>query len=362
MSESPTVVVAMSGGVDSSVAAAILVERGFKVIGMMLRLWSEPGSEETNRCCTPDAMAQARRVAGRLKIPFYVVDAKEAFKDIVVQTFISGYSSGITPNPCLECNKQIRWGLLYEEALRMGADYLSTGHYARLSEDEHGWKHLLRGVDAAKDQSYVLSVLRQDHLRHSLFPIGEFTKAEVREMARKWGMIVADRPDSQDLCFLAGGNYREFLSRHQPGAFIPGEVVDMDGNVLGFHQGLANYTIGQRKGLGVSSPDPLYVIAKDVDNHRLVVTGAKNLGKQDFKITGMNWLLRDPLRSPMRVSVKIRYKAREVPSWIQPESATIISVHVDEPLRDITPGQQAVFYLGETCLGGGIISYQGVTP
>jgi tRNA-uridine 2-sulfurtransferase len=360
MGERQTVVIAMSGGVDSSVAAGLLVERGYRVIGMMLRLWSEPGFEETNRCCTPDAMAQARRVAGHLDIPFYAVDVQKPFREIVVESFLSGYAKGITPNPCLACNRQIRWGLLYEEALRIGADYLATGHYVRRRVDEDGWVTLHRGVDPAKDQSYVLSVLQQEHLRHSLFPVGELTKPEVRELARKWGMIVADRPDSQDLCFLAGRDYRDFLANYAPDTIRSGEIVDPQGKVIGIHQGLANYTIGQRKGLGVSSLIPLYVIAKDKHSNRLIVGQDQLLGRKDFKVIGLNWLDRELPSVPFQADVKIRYKAQEVPAWIQPESDTIMNIHVDEPLRDITPGQQAVFYRGDVCLGGGTISEQEV--
>ena len=254
------VAVAMSGGVDSSVAAALLKERGYAVVGMMLRLWSEPGTEDSNRCCTPDAMALARRVAAKLDIPFYVVDAKEIFRKTVVQTFLDGYASGETPNPCLICNRQIRWTFLLEHALALGADLMATGHYARLAWSTDGRVQLRRATDATKDQSYVLHVLDQARLKRALFPVGDYLKRDIRVLAGQYGLPTASRKESQDLCFLAGGNYRDFLRRNSANMPRPGPIVDRGGRVLGEHAGLANYTIGQRKGIGVAGPFPLYVI------------------------------------------------------------------------------------------------------
>ncbi len=360
MSKNQTVVVAMSGGVDSSVAAGLLVEQGYRVIGMMLRLWSEEGKEETNRCCTPDAMSQARRVAARLGIPFYAFDVQKPFRDIVVEAFLTGYAAGITPNPCLVCNRQIRWGVLYEEARSLGADFMATGHYVRTRKQDSGWVQLMRGVDAAKDQSYVLSVLSQEHLQHSLFPVGELSKPEVRELARKWGFSVANRPDSQDLCFLAGGDYRDFLARNAPESLLPGDIVDITGHVVGRHQGLAYYTIGQRKGLGIASENPLYVVAKVAAENRIVVGAKEDLGQTEFRVTGFNWMIEQPPTEPFEADVKIRYKAKEALAFVAPESARQVTIRVQEALRDITPGQQAVLYQGELCLGGGLISEDGV--
>src|SRR5512146_1277332 len=245
----PTVVVAMSGGVDSSVTAALLKQQGYDVIGMMLRLWNEPGKEAANRCCTPDAMELARRVAAKIGIPFYAVDAQQAFYDQVVKYFMDGYSQGDTPNPCLVCNRSIRWEFLLQRALSLGAKHMATGHYVRLLREESGQAHLLRAIDRTKDQSYVLHVLDQVKLAHALFPLGEFTKPQVRQMARDFNLPVAERADSQDLCFLADDNVRNFLLRHVPGIQQPGPIYDREGNRLGDHQGLAFYTIGQRKGL-----------------------------------------------------------------------------------------------------------------
>jgi tRNA-uridine 2-sulfurtransferase len=358
-SDKPTVVVAMSGGVDSSVAAALLVERGYRVIGMMLRLWSEPGTEEENRCCAPDAMALARRVAASLGIPFYAVDVQERFYETVVQSFIDGYSQGVTPNPCVVCNRQIRWGFLLERAQAFGADFMATGHYARLlrMQDESGGEQvrLLRGLDVAKDQSYVLSALSQEQLRQSLFPVGEFAKPVVRDLARKFNLPVASRADSQDLCFLANRDYRAFLNRHVPQVGKPGPIVNTAGDVVGEHQGLAFYTIGQRKGLGLASPEPLYVLDKKLTSNTLVVGPENELGRKELLAADLNWISGQPPVEALRVKTKIRYKAAEVWATLSPFAEDQVRVEFDQPLRDITPGQRVVFYQEDECLGGGTI-------
>jgi tRNA-uridine 2-sulfurtransferase len=355
MNTVPTVVVAMSGGVDSSVAAALLVERGYRVIGMMLRLWSEPGMEGENRCCTPDAMALARRVSAQLGIPFYAVDVQNRFHEVVVKSFIKGYAQGVTPNPCILCNREIRWGFLRERALAFGADYLSTGHYARLDTGDDSPIRLLRGKDLAKDQSYVLSVLNQKQLGQTLLPVGEYTKPEVRELARRYGLPVASRADSQDLCFLAGRDYRGFLSRHAPEITRPGKIVDPAGQVVGEHQGLAFYTIGQRKGLGVASPRPLYVLSKDLRENVLVVGPEEALGQRELLAADINWVAGEPPAEPLFAQVKIRYQAHEAEARVTPLPDRQARVVFENPLRDITPGQRVVFYNGEECLGGGTI-------
>lgn len=241
------VVVAMSGGVDSSVAAALLVEQGYDVVGMMMRLWSDDamGGPEHNRCCTPEQMADARRIADHLGIPFYVLDTKDVFRSTVVQFFIDAHRDGFTPNPCIECNRHIRFEFLQQNALAMDADYLATGHYARIHKDEDGVHTLKRGIDENKDQSYVLSVMGQYELSHAMFPIGEFPKSEVRELAAKFGLQVESKKDSQDLCFLGNRDYRDFLDIHAPETQVPGPVVLSNGEQIGTHDGLVNYTIGQ---------------------------------------------------------------------------------------------------------------------
>ncbi|MEW5868289.1 MAG: tRNA 2-thiouridine(34) synthase MnmA [Chloroflexota bacterium] len=351
----PRVVVAMSGGVDSSVAAALLAQQGYPVVGVMLRLWNEPGSEEHNRCCTPDAMAQARRVAAILGIPFYAVDAQEIFRQQVVQALIDGYTQGATPNPCLVCNRRIRWGFLWQRAQALGGERLATGHYARLQSDGNGRMQLLKGCDEGKDQSYVLHMLNQEQLAHTLLPLGGYSKAQVREMARRFGLPVAERPDSQDLCFLGEGDYRSFLSRHAPQVEAPGTILTQSGESLGEHRGLAFYTIGQRKGLGLSAPQPLYVLAKDLQRNALIVGRLEELGGQELTAAEVNWIAGQAPKQPVRAQAKIRYKAQ--PEWAQvtPLEGQRAQVRFERRLRDITPGQAVVFYDGETCLGGGTI-------
>ncbi|MEW5829495.1 MAG: tRNA 2-thiouridine(34) synthase MnmA [Chloroflexota bacterium] len=352
----PKVVVAMSGGVDSSVAAALLKQQGHDVTGMMLRLWSEPGKEDSNRCCTPDSMAMARRVAAKLDIPFYVVDAKDIFRSTVVEYFLDGYARGATPNPCLLCNRQIRWTFLLEHALAIGADFMATGHYVRIQNSESGMQNLLRAVDHSKDQSYVLHVLTQDKLKHALFPVGEYPKTEIRKIAASLNLPVHKRPDSQDLCFLAGDDYRNFIRRNAPQMLVPGEIVNTDGTVIGGHSGLANYTIGQRKGLGLSSPVPLYVISKHAASNTLVVGTQDELGSHELTARQVNWISGEAPDGPFQAEVKIRYTAREAWAEVTPlESGTQARVRFDAPQRDITPGQAAVFYDGDRLLGGGII-------
>ncbi|MFZ6027851.1 MAG: tRNA 2-thiouridine(34) synthase MnmA [Chloroflexota bacterium] len=348
------VVVAMSGGVDSSVAAALLQQQGYAVIGMMMRLWNEPGAADANRCCTPDAMALARRVAARLGIPFYAVDAQQVFRDTVVEYFLDGYARGETPNPCLACNRHIRWDFLLKHARAMGADYLATGHYARLRAVD-GKTQLLKGVDEKKDQSYVLSVLTQEKLAHALFPLGNYTKPQVRQLARDFGLPVAERSDSQDLCFLGNGDYRDFLLRHAPQVNEPGPILDRGGRRLGCHTGLAFYTIGQRKGLNIASSVPMYVLAKDTEQNALIVGDAHALGQDELVASQVNWLAGEAPAAQFRAGIKIRYKAAEAAGTVLLLDTTRAHVKFDEPLRDITPGQGVVFYEGEVCLGGGLI-------
>jgi tRNA-uridine 2-sulfurtransferase len=355
MSKLPTVVVAMSGGVDSSVAAALLVEQGYPVVGIMLRLWSEPGMESENRCCTPDDMAVARRVAARLDIPFYAVDARDYFRKEVVEGFIEGYRAGWTPNPCVRCNQNVRWGFLLDQAKKLGAEYLATGHYARLDRGQDNKIRLLRGVDESKDQSYVMSVLNQQQLAHTLFPLGDYRKEQVRELATRHRLAAAKKPDSQDLCFLGNQDYRQFLIRNAPDVVRPGLIVNQSGETVGKHQGLAFYTIGQRKGLGIASTDPLYVLEKDVRQNVLVVGGKAALGHSELTAVGFNWISGHAPGEPVRAHVKIRYKAAPAEAILYPGDGNEVCIRFNQPLRDITPGQRAVAYDGDTVLGGGMI-------
>jgi len=350
----------MSGGVDSSVAAALLKAEGYDVIGLMLRLWGEPAGPDgtLNRCCSPDAIAQARRVAEILDIPFYVIDAQAPFKARVVDFFVESYAAGLTPNPCLECNRHIRWDFLLKRALALGAQYLATGHYARIRRDEAGGCQLLKAADERKDQSYVLSVMKQDQLAHALFPDGQYRKPEIRALAREFGLPVADREESQDLCFLADGDYRRFIRERAPEALRPGPIVRRDGTLVGTHQGLPNYTIGQRKGIGAAGPEALYVLTTRLAANALVVGTAAELGRDRLTAAEVNWITGGPPEGPLRAQVKIRYKA--APAWatVSPLPGNRAEAVFEATVRDITPGQAAVFYDGEVCLGGGSIERQ----
>ncbi len=351
------VVVAMSGGVDSSVAAALLKEQGYDVVGLMLKLWSDGDSGRANRCCTPADVDAARAVANQLAIPFYLINIADSFKATVVDYFIDEYVAGRTPNPCLMCNRHIRYELLLNKALSLNAQYLATGHYARVRHSD-GQYQLLRGVDAQKDQSYVLSVLGQQELAHALWPLGGLTKPQVRELAARFNLAVAEKAESQDLCFLATGDYRDFLVRYAPaGSIRPGEIRDTTGKVLGEHQGLPFYTIGQRKGIGLAASEPLYVIALDAAQNAVIVGPQRELGRDSCTARDMHYVSGVQPIEPFRASAKIRYKAREAAVTVQPHGANAY-VAFDETQRDITPGQGLVLFDGDVVIGQGFIAQE----
>ena len=347
------IVIGMSGGVDSSVAAALLKDQGYDVIGIMLRLWSDHGTQ--NRCCAPDDQDQARYIAGLLSIPFYVIDAQESFYQNVVLPFIDGYAQGSTPNPCINCNRSIRWSFLLDRAESMGANYFATGHYARIRERSNTEFFLLKGSDGSKDQSYVLHVLTQETLKKTYFPLGELTKTQVRKLAKDYSLPVADRPDSQDLCFVGQGDYRDFLRRVNPSLTKPGPIQDLSGTQLGEHDGLFDFTIGQRKGLGITGPEPFYVLKKDFQNNTLIVGLKEDLGKDMFIADQINWISGKKPQQPVKANIKIRYKSNEIPGIITPQEGNRVKINLSSSPPDITPGQAAVFYQEDLCLGGGII-------
>lgn len=343
--------VAMSGGVDSSVAAALLVEQEFDVVGVMLHLWAE----KENRCCAPEAVDDARAVAGQLGIDFYLVDYEAEFKACVVDYFVAEYSRGRTPNPCLACNREIRFGRLLRHAQALGADWMATGHYARITEIG-GMHRLQKGADPHKDQSYVLYMLGQEELRRLIFPVGAYTKAQVREMARERGLPVADRDESMEICFVTDDDYRRFLREHAPQSVQPGPILDTSGREIGRHQGLPYYTIGQRRGLGIAAPEALYVLRLDVARNALIVGPARELGRRSLLADEVTYVSGRPPAEPVRVQAKIRYKAILADATWTPLEAGHARVEFNAPVRDSTPGQAVVAYQGDLVLGGGIIS------
>jgi tRNA-specific 2-thiouridylase len=349
-------VVAMSGGVDSSTAAALLVEEGYEVIGVMMRLWAEGGEGgAANRCCSPEAVEDARHVCQILDIPFYLINCENDFKHYVVDYFVSEYASGRTPNPCLACNRYIKFGLLLRHALSLDAQYLATGHYARIRR-ANGYYQLLKGVDRQKDQSYALYMLGQEELAHLLFPLGDYAKDEVRAIALERGLPVAERAESQDLCFAHDNDYRRFLRTHAPETIQPGPIVDTAGRVIGQHKGLPFYTIGQREGMGIAAPEALYVLEMDAERNTIVAGTKAELGRRELIAHQVSFVSGKAPASPVEAMAKIRYKAVEAKATLTPVDENTVALAFVEPQRDITPGQGVVFYQGEVVLGGGIIA------
>ena len=346
-----SVAVAMSGGVDSSAAAAILLEQGYEVFGVSLHLWQE-GQESSEKS---EAVEQARRVAVQLGIPFAAIDAREHFYANVVQSFVQDYLKGITPSPCVGCNRTVKWEAMLSYIKRQNIDCVATGHYARLEQDETGRVHLLRGSDPGKDQAYMLAFLGQDELSQTLLPIGGYEKAEIRAIARGLGLESAERSDSQDLCFLPGGDYRRFIQENAAEVIRAGKIVTPTGKVLGEHQGLPFYTIGQRKGLGISTAEPVYVLQKDIANNQLVVAEKAALRKKGFVVGRVNWIFGSPAFQAIRAQVKIRYRASLTWGQLKVMESGQVHIQLDEAQVDITPGQVAVFYQDDEVLGGGII-------
>ena len=358
---SETIVVGMSGGVDSSVAAALLVEAGHRVIGVTLRVWPwEESKDPTQRfgsCCSPETVNDARRVARQLGIPHYLLNSEKEFDSTVIADFTQEYLNARTPTPCVVCNRSVKFGSLLQRGRAWEAAAVATGHYARLSRNAAtGRMCLLRGRDARKDQSYFLWPLTQGQLEGARFPVGEMRKEEVREKARALGFSVADKPESQEVCFIPDDDYRGFLRRRTPHAFSPGPILDKGGGVLGQHQGLANYTVGQRKGLGLSLGKPLYVIALDPGRNAVVVGEEVDLHASRLVATQVNFIPFEQLNGPIRVEAKIRSSHSGAGATLYRGGDGTVEVHFEHPQRAVTPGQSVVFYQGEQVIGGGIIA------
>ncbi|MBI2301778.1 MAG: tRNA 2-thiouridine(34) synthase MnmA [Armatimonadetes bacterium] len=351
------VAVAMSGGVDSSVAAALLCDAGWEVVGLTMRLGSSAGWEATHACCGLTELHDARRVADKLGIPHYVLNHAERFEAEVIADFVDEYARGRTPNPCIRCNQHIKFATFLDHARAFDCTHVATGHYARIHPNADTFRYeLWRGADTAKDQSYVLHTLTQAQLAAALFPLGSFTKPMVRAVAAELDLPVADKPESQDLCFVAEGGYAQFVAERRPDAAIPGPILDRDGRLIGTHRGLVQYTVGQRHGLGVAGDAPLYVSEIRAPENALVVEPAATAGRRACRVSELMWVSHAPTDEPLRCLAMVRYRMMALPAVLEPAAGGAI-LTFDEPLRGISPGQSAVCYDEQgRVLAGGVIA------
>jgi tRNA-specific 2-thiouridylase len=352
------VIVGMSGGVDSSSAAALLIEQGFDVIGITLKVWPQDCvSRAEDKCCGPQAVMDARSVCHNLGIPYYLIDESEEFQKQVIQYFADEYKAGRTPNPCVMCNDRLKFGTLLSRADKLGAYYIATGHYARIQEDpSSGRMHLLRGKDLRKDQSYFLFTLKQNQLRRSLMPLGEMVKSETRDIARSCGLKTAEKEESMEICFVPDNDYGGFLRKAGLVEKHAGEIVDKFGKVLGTHDGIEFFTVGQRKGLRLTSPEPLYVLELDAEKNRVIVGAKEDLDRQEFRVERCNWIPWEFPPDSIRANIKVRYNHSGSPGTLFPQADGSARVVLDEPHPAITPGQACVFYDEDLVIGGGWIS------
>ncbi|MDP4126112.1 MAG: tRNA 2-thiouridine(34) synthase MnmA [Bacillota bacterium] len=355
----PKVVVGMSGGVDSSMAAALLKEEGYEVIGVTLQIWESAGPEVEGGCCSISAIDDARRVAFLLGIPHYVMNFRSYFKETVVDYFTQSYLTGETPNPCLACNRYVKFGEMLRKARGLGAEYIATGHYAQVLRDPNSERFFLsKSADARKDQTYALYMLNQEQLAHTLFPLAEYTKDQVRKMAKERGLEVANKPDSQEICFVPDDDYASFVKERSNGLIKPGNFVDLSGKILGKHQGIIHYTVGQRKGLGVAFGKPMFVVGLNPVSHEVVLGEDPDIYTDTLWADDLNWISIPDLKEPLEVEAKIRYNSSGAPATIYPpgiEANHVVTVHFKEPQRAVTPGQAVVFYQGNLVVGGGKI-------
>lgn len=353
------ILLGMSGGVDSSVSGFLLREQGYDVIGVTMKVWPQDCmSRAEDKCCGPQAVADARAVAHSLGIPHYVVDEAESFERMVIQYFASEYQAGRTPNPCVMCNETLKFGKLWQTAEDLGCNYIATGHYAIIEHTDEE-TILRKGSDPRKDQSYFLFSLRESQLRRALTPLGRMEKPQIRQIAKSLGLKVAEKVDSQEICFVPGNDYRTFLRSHLSGSdFHRGEIYDVDGNFVAQHEGLELYTIGQRKGLPGGSPQPRYVVDLDPETNRVIVGSAEDLICEEFEIDRCNWLVRD-MDHEKELTVKIRYSHPGTSATLTPLENGKARVVLHEPQRAVTPGQAAVCYDGDRLVGGGWICRHG---
>lgn len=350
------VLIAMSGGVDSSVAARLMLEKGYECIGCTMKLYQneDAGIPRSHTCCSLDDVQDARSVALSLGIPYYVFNFSQDFRKKVIEKFVQSYQRGITPNPCIDCNRYMKFSKLFERADLLGCDYVVTGHYARIESD--GQRFLLKkAADPAKDQSYVLYTMTQNQLAHTLFPLGELCKSDTRRIAEENGFLNADKPDSQDICFVPDGDYASVIELHTGQKSVPGHFIDKTGRILGTHRGVIHYTIGQRKGLGLSLPEPLYVCEIRPNENTVVLGKSQDLFHREAMVEDFNWISGEPPHGSVRCKAKIRYRQPEQPATAYVLEDGCVRLIFDEPQRAVTPGQAAVLYDGDVVLGGGTI-------